>query len=67
MDGKLVPRLIGRHLADCASCVDRDRAVYDARSGIAMTGALSRGLILLACAGGRPCHASSPVRSRCRA
>ena len=53
-DGELAPRLIGRHLADCAFRVARDGTVHDARTGIAMTGALSRGLILLACTGRRP-------------
>ncbi len=53
-DGELAPRLIGRHLADCAFRVGRDGSVRDAHSGMAMAGALSRGLILLACTGSRP-------------
>ncbi len=53
-DGELAPRLIGRHLADCAFRVARDGTVHEAHTGIAMTGPLTRGLILLACTGSRP-------------
>ena len=53
-DGEMAPRLIGRHLADCAFRVDRDGTVHDAATGIAMTGPLTRGLILAACTGSRP-------------
>ena len=53
-DGEMAPRLIGRHLADCAFRVDRDGTVHDATTGIAMTGPLTRGLILAACTGSRP-------------
>ncbi len=53
-DGEMAPRLIGRHLADCAFRVDRDGSVHDAATGIAMTGPLTRGLILAFCTGSRP-------------
>ena len=53
-DGEMAPRLIGRHLADCAFRVARDGTVHDAGTGIAMTGPLTRGLILAVCTGRRP-------------
>ncbi len=53
-DGEMMPRLIGRHLADCAFRVDRRGFVHDALSGAVMAGPLMRGLVLAFCTGSRP-------------
>ena len=53
-DGELAPRLIGRHLADCRFRVGRDGTVHDGYTGIAMTGPITRGLILALCTGSSP-------------
>ncbi len=53
-DGEMAPRLLGRHLAACALRVDRLGLVHDNRTGLAMTGPLTRGVILFLCTGSRP-------------
>ena len=53
-DGEMMPRLIGRHLADCDFRVDRSGMVRDAASGIAMSNPLLRGAVLALCTGSRP-------------
>ena len=53
-DGEMAPRLIGRHLAACDFRVDRQGLVHDRRTGLAMTGPISRGVILFLCTGSRP-------------
>ena len=53
-DGEMMPRLIGRHLADCAFTVDRFGIVHDGSTGIAMSGPLTRGAALALCTGDRP-------------
>jgi dienelactone hydrolase len=53
-DGEMMPGLIGRHLADCAFRVNRGGRVHDVHTGLAMTGPLTRGIILGLCTGSRP-------------
>lgn len=53
-DGELMPRLIGRHLADCAFRVNRRGWIHDVRTGLPMTGPITRGIILGLCTGSRP-------------
>jgi hypothetical protein len=49
MRGGLERRLIGRNLAGCRLRVERDGAVRDLRTGLAMTGPFRRKLILGRC------------------
>jgi dienelactone hydrolase len=53
-DGEMMPRLIGRHLADCAFSVDGLGIVHDTATGIAMSNAFLRGAALALCTGSRP-------------
>jgi dienelactone hydrolase len=53
-DGEMLPRLIGRHLADCDFTVDRFGIVHDTATGIAMSTPLLRGAVLAFCTGSRP-------------
>ena len=53
-DGEMMPRLIGRHLADCRFRVDRSGMVHDVASGLAMSSPLLRGAVLALCTGSRP-------------
>lgn len=53
-DGEMMPRLIGRHLADCDFRVDRVGMVHDTATGIAMRNPLLRGAVLALCTGSRP-------------
>ena len=53
-DGEMAPRLIGRHLAACDFRVDAGGIIHDRRTGIVMTGPITRGVILFLCTGGTP-------------
>ncbi len=51
-DGAFERRMIGRNLAPCRFEVERDGAVYDARTGLPMSGSFLRKVILGLCVGG---------------
>ncbi len=47
----MAPHLVGRHLAACDFRVDMSGRIHDRRTGIVMTGPISRGVILFLCTG----------------
>jgi len=53
-DGAMARRTIGRHLAQCRFRVRRDGTIRDERTGLPMTGPLTRGISLALCTNGRP-------------
>ena len=53
-DGGLSRRMIGRNLSACSFEVARDGTIHDADTGIAMSGGLTRKLLLALCVADRP-------------
>src|SRR5438067_9113852 len=69
-DGAFAPRLIGRNLAGCSLRVERDGAIRDLNTGLAMTGPFMRKMILGLCtlgAGPYPIARDDRVRAQATA